>query len=186
MLGNVSLRIPMDFQRGIETGPPSWFFADGGKLVHPHTKAPQRTRISAVIALEQLTIGHREFHIALTKKEQGEKRRFSWEEVYEFLESQEDAYQRTALRVLVYENPYAAKRLPENIFTGPFDVRWGPVDDRRINKLYVGSELARLETEECKLGLDLGPLQKMKHQPWEDGYQSRRRRATKAQPSVSI
>jgi hypothetical protein len=89
---------------------------------------------------------------------------------------------------LVYENPYAKRRLPANIFAGPFDVRWGPVDGQPyIDRLYVGSELAKLETVEHELELDLGPLQKMmkdqktmKHQPWEAGYQSRRRSATKA------
>ncbi len=180
MLGNLSRRIPMDFQRGIETGAPSQFFADGGKLVHPHTKVPQKTRISAVIALEQLAVGHREFRIALAEKEQGENRRFSWEEVFEFLKSQEDVYERTALRVLVYENPHAAKKLPDDIFTGPFDVRWGPVDDQHISKLHVGSELAKLEAREHELGLNLGPFQKTKHEPWEEGYQPKRRRATKA------
>jgi excisionase family DNA binding protein len=188
MLGNVSWRIPMDFEKGIETGPPTTFFSDGGKLIHPHTKTPRNTTINAVIALEKLAVGHREFRIALAKKEREEDRRFSWEEFFEFLQSQGDAYRRTALRVLVYENPYAKRRLPANIFAGPFDVRWGPVDGKPyIDRLYVGSELAKLETVEHELELDLGPLQKMmkdqktmKHQPWEAGYQSRRRSATKA------
>jgi hypothetical protein len=109
------------------------------------------------------------------------------------------------LRVLVYENPFANKRLPEDVFTGPYDVRWGPVDDRRINRLYIGSELAidvrwgpvddrrinrlyigselaMLEGTEHEMGLSLGGplLQKTKLQPWEDGYQSGKRRMTNA------
>ena len=177
MLGNVSMRIPMDFQRGIETGSPSWFFAQGAKL---HKQ--KGTRISAVIALEKFAVGQREFRIALAKKEQGENRRFSWEEFFAFYEAQGEASGRTVLRVLVYENPYANKRLPEDVFSGPYDVRWGPVDDRRINKLYIGSELAMLEGAEHEMGLRLGGplLQKTKLQPWEDGYQSRKRRMTNA------
>jgi excisionase family DNA binding protein len=194
MLGNISWRIPMDFEKGIETGPPSTFFSDGGKLIHPHTKAPRNTTISAVIALEKLAVGQREFRVTLARKEQEEDRRLSWEEFFEFLQSQGEAYRRTTLRVLVYENPYAKRRLPANIFAGPLDVRWGPVDGQPyIDRLYVGSELAKLEAVEHELELDLGPLQKMmkdqktmKLQPWEAGYQSRKRRATRALPEVSI
>jgi excisionase family DNA binding protein len=165
MLGNVSWRIPMDFQKGIETGPPSKVFADGGKLIHPHTKAPRNTTISAVIALEKLAVGQREFRVVLTRKELEENRRFSWEEFLEFLQNQGDTYHRTVLRVLVYENPYARRRLPSNIFAGPFDERWGPVDNQpHIDRLYVGSELAKLKTAERELELDLGPLQRRKGQ----------------------
>jgi excisionase family DNA binding protein len=189
MLGNVSWSIPMDFEKGTEAGPPSTFFSDGGKLIHPHTKAPRNTTISAVIALERLAVGQREFRITVTRKEEEEDRRFSWEEFFEFLQSQGDTYCRTALRVLVYENPYAKRRLPANLFVGPFDVRWGPVDGQPyIDRLYVGSELAMLEAEEHELGLDLGlfqVIQSMKHQPWEVDYQSTRRRARTASPGVS-
>jgi hypothetical protein len=162
MLGNVSWRIPMDFQKGVETGPPSQVFAAGGKLIHPHTRTPQNTRISAVIALEKFAIGQREFRIELAKKQQEEDRRLTAEEFHEFYQDHVDVCQRTALRVLVYENPYAGKRLPEDIFTGPVDERWGPVANQPdIKRLYVGAELAKLEAAEHELELDLGPLQKM-------------------------
>jgi excisionase family DNA binding protein len=184
MLGNVTWRIPMDFEKGIETGPPSTFFSDGGKMIHPHTKAPRNTTISAVIALEKLAIGQREFRIALARKERDEDRRLSWEEFFEFLQSQGEIYRRSALRGIVYENPYAKRWLPRNLFAGPFDVRWGPVDSQPyIDRLYVGSSLAKLEANEHELELDIGPLHRMKnmkHQPWEEGYQSRRRSITKA------
>ena len=165
MLGNVSWSIPIDFQKGVETGPPSTFFGDGGKLIHPHTKAPRNTTISAVIALEKLAIGHRKFRIEIARKEREENRRFSWQEFLESLRNQGDDYGRTALRVLVYENPYGKRRLPANFFAGPFDVRFGPViGEPYIGRIYVGSEIAKLETAEHELGLDLGPLQRRKNQ----------------------
>jgi hypothetical protein len=161
MLGNVSWRIPMDFRKGVETGPPSQVFAAGGKLIHPHTRTPQNTRISAVIALEAFAIAQREFRIELAKKQQEEDRRLSGEEFHEFYQSHSDVSQRTALRVLVYENPYARKRLPDDLFTGPFDERWGPMANQPdIERLYVGAELAKLEAAEHELELDLGPFQK--------------------------
>jgi hypothetical protein len=67
--------------------------------------------------------------------------------------------------VLVYENPYANKRLPPDIFNGPFDMRWGPVEGQPyIDRLYVGSELAKLEVAERQFGLNLGPMQSRKRQ----------------------
>lgn len=128
------------------------------------------------------------FGVTLARKEREEDRCLSWEEFFEFPQSRGDAYRRTALRVLVYENPYAKRRLPANIFAGPFDVRWGPLDGLPyINRLYVGLELAKLEAAEHELELDVGPLRKitehqktMKLPPWEAGYESRRRSAKKA------
>jgi hypothetical protein len=175
MLGNVCWSVPMDFQKGIETGSPSWVFTDGGKLINPHTKTPQKTRISAVIALEEIVVGQREFHVALAKRELAENRRYTWDEFFEFLNAPDSPYQETALRVIVHENPYAAKRLPEDIFTGPFDVRWGPFDNQRITRIYAGAELARLESEERELGLDAGPFRKRDGHPWDEGYKSRKR-----------
>jgi excisionase family DNA binding protein len=161
MLGNVSWRIPMDFQKGVETGPPRRTFSDGGKLIHPHTKAPQNTRICALIALERFAVGQRQFRIELKKKEQEEERRLTAEEFHKFYQSHADACQRTALRVLVYENPYAKQRLPNDLFTGPFDELWGPIHNQAdIKRLYIGRELANLEAAEHQLELDLGPLQR--------------------------
>lgn len=126
----------------------AWILKGGGRL------QPQlNTRISAVIALEQLQVGQKEFRIALTRKQRSENRRFSGEEAYELFNSRLETHQKRVLRVLVYENLHAAKRLPEDIFTGPFDERWGPVDSQRIKRLYVGSELADLEAEEHALRL---------------------------------
>jgi excisionase family DNA binding protein len=126
----------------------AWILKGGGRL------QPQlNTRISAVIALEQIQVGQREFRIALTKKQRSENRRLSGEEAHDLFKNRLETHQRTALRVLVYENLHAAKRLPEDIFTGPLDERWGPVDNQRIKRLYIGSELADLEAEERALRL---------------------------------
>jgi len=177
MLGNLSYQIPIDLERGVVNGPERQFFSDGGKLVNPRTKTPENTRISAVIALEKLAVGKKEFHIRLAAHEQAENRRLSWEETLEWLRSESEAYQRTALRALVYENPYASRRLPVEIFTGPYDVRWGPAADQPyITRLYAGPEIQKLEAAEHELELDLGPLHKMMKRQQE-------KTATSEQPS---
>jgi len=161
MLGNVSWRVPIDVEERSVGGAPSQFFSDGGKLINPHTKAPVNTRISAVIALKKFPVGQREFRVALAKKERDEDRRVLWEESHELFQRQQDLYQRATLRALVYENPYTSHKLPSEIFTGPYDVRWGPEPSAPyISRLYAGLELEQLEAEEDELGLNLGPLQR--------------------------
>jgi hypothetical protein len=162
MLGNISIRVPVNFETGEETGPATTFFSEGGKLIHPHLKTPQNTTVGSVIALEKLPLGRREFQIKLAQKEATEERRLPWEEFHNLFQEDLDANTRTVLRTIVYENPYAAMTLPPDIFTGPFDERWGPLPEHNyIKRVYVGSELQKLEEGERGLGLDLGPLQKL-------------------------
>jgi hypothetical protein len=123
-----------------------------------------------VIALQNFAIGQREFRIELAKKEREEDRRLSGEEFHEFYQSHADVCQRTVLRALVYLNPYARKGLPDEVFTGSFDERWGPVANQPdIKRFYVGAGLAKLEGAEHELELDLGPLQKRKKRQRERG-----------------
>jgi excisionase family DNA binding protein len=161
MLGDVGFRIPIDFEKGIEAGPHTTFFGQGGKLVHPHTKAPRNTRISAVIALERFPVGQKTFRVAVARKEAAEDRRLAVEEFLGFLSGYGNAYNRTALRALVYENPDAAKRLPRDLFQGPFDIQWGTDATRSyMTRLFVGPDMTKLESEEHELGLDLNPFQR--------------------------
>ena len=160
MLGNVAISIPMDFQSGTQTGPTTMVFTRGGKLIHPHTQAPQNTTISAVIALERLAVGQREFQIKVAQMEIEKQRRLPWEEFHVLLQSEAATYGKKALRAIVYENPQAAKSLPRDIFRGPFDERWGS-DGAAIKRIYAGPELVNLEELEQKLELDLGPVHKM-------------------------
>jgi excisionase family DNA binding protein len=162
MLGNVSVRVPVDFETGAESGPTSTFFSDGGKMVHPHLKTPRNTAVSAVIALEQLGIGGRQFRVMLARKEADENRVLPWSEFHELFQSDLQAHTKKILRVLVYENPYAASPLPKEIFNGSFDERWGPVlDQPYIKRLTAGSELLELEKSEHEFELDLSPIQKL-------------------------
>ena len=164
MLGNVGIRIPMGLQTGIPTGPAATVFTQGGKLIHPYYKSPQNTTISAVIALERLAVGQREFQVGVAQTEVHEQRRLSYQEFLDLLRRDRAAHDRSVLRTIVYENPYAATPMTRDVFKGPFDERWGSGDDS-IGRIHVGHELARLEAQEHALELDLGPLQKMIKKP---------------------
>jgi len=54
------------------------------------------------------------------------------------------------LRVVVFENPYSRISLPRELFTGPFDERFGPEGDN-IVRCYAGGGILRVEEEEAIL-----------------------------------
>ncbi len=54
------------------------------------------------------------------------------------------------LRVVVYENPFARIPLRRDIFTGPFDERFGPEGDHLV-RVFAGAEILRLEEQEKRL-----------------------------------
>ncbi|MGA8595753.1 MAG: helix-turn-helix domain-containing protein [Bryobacteraceae bacterium] len=167
MLGNVSVSVPVDLESGKEVGPARTSFSEGGKLIHPTLKVPQNTTISAIIALERFGVGSREFRVMVVRKEEAERRRLSWTEFFESLESDRQKHNRQVLRTLVYENPYAASPLPRDIFNGPYDERWGRIDgEPLIGRIFVGKELRKLEESERQFDLHLSPIAKyMKNGP---------------------
>jgi hypothetical protein len=171
MLGNVSVTIPVDFATGKETGPERTGFSEGGKMIEPKLKTPQNTTVSAIIALERLALGGREFRVKLAAKEVAEDRVLPWQEFYNFLQEDQEGNSRHVLRTMVYENPYAATPLPKDIFIGPYDERWGPLEDKPfIGRTFVGPALAKLEESERQFDLHLGSLQKL----MKDGGRKRR------------
>jgi excisionase family DNA binding protein len=162
MLGNVSVTIPVDFTTGKETGPARTGFSEGGKMIEPNLKTPQNTTISAIIALERLGVGGREFRVKVAAKEAAEDRRLPWTEFFELLQADAEKNNRHVLRTMVYENPYAAVPLPREIFNGAYDERWGPLEnDPLIGRVFVGPELLKLEESERQFDLHLGPLQQL-------------------------
>jgi len=49
-------------------------------------------------------------------------------------------------RVIVVENPFARRPLPEDLFNGPFDERWHWIKENgAIDRIFVGSRLKELE-----------------------------------------
>jgi hypothetical protein len=159
MLGNLGYSFPINVDEGKIDGEAVLTFGAGGKMVNRHTGEPSNRRIGALIGLEALPAGKRQFRIELERRKQALGRRFSNEERIELLQILPEAYSETVLRVVVCENPYAAWRLPADIFVGPYDERWGLVEDgSAITRLYAGNKLEALLDEEHELELDRSPL----------------------------
>lgn len=128
-------------------------------MIHPHLKTPQNTTISAIIALERFPVGQKEFRIQVAQKELDEQRSMPVQEFMELLELNRTAHERRVLRAVVYDNPYANRPLPIDIFVGPFDERWGP-SGGSIGQTFIGAQLEALKTREHILELDISPFMK--------------------------
>jgi hypothetical protein len=168
MLGDLTIRIPIDRNTGFQTGQIKTIFGKRGKMINYKKMAPQNTTISALIALDLVRLGQTKFEIATAKQEQkigkgiAEENFFDWVEEYK---NQGNDLGEKVLRTVVFENPYASHPLRRDIFTGPFDERYGP-NEGYIKRVFVGDGLAEIQSEEEKYGLDLGPLAKTLNKEW--------------------
>ena len=99
----------------------------------------ENTTISAVLVLENLEIGHRRFGVEVRRAE-SEGKKLSFVEAFDMLrktEGTESDYKLRELRLVVYENPYARYQLPRDIFSGPYDERYG-LSHGRTTRQYAG------------------------------------------------
>jgi excisionase family DNA binding protein len=162
MLGSVGFVVPFNETTGDWSGTQviDNVFMDGGKMFHPHIKTPQNTTVSAIIALERFNVGQHELQLAVERKERAEQRSLPLEEHLAMLEANREGYGRRVLRTIVYENPHAKRPLPSDVFTGPFDERWGQ-EGEVIKQTFIGQELQELNKTEHDLGLDQSPF--MRH-----------------------
>ncbi len=160
MLGDITYRVPISLD-GSETASPLFqSFGKGGAM-----NRRKCTRISAVITVERLAVGKRKGRIDHRRKTLALGRKRTNDERYAFIQKWAQPFREVALRVVICENPFAPRRLPTDIFTGPYDERWGLDEEASvITRLNCGTGIAELEREEDELELNLGPLQrKMKH-----------------------
>jgi len=128
---------------------------ESGNLVLTHSgrlRHDTKNRISAVISLQEFHVGQMGFRVALWERQRSENRRLSSEEATALFESRSEEYEKWVLRALVFENPFATKSLPEDIFIGTFDERWRRVG-QVIKRDFVGAALMKLEQQQKALGI---------------------------------
>ena len=155
MLGNFGYQFPVDIATGI--GDPDKMtpvFHGGGKMLrykNGEAVAAQNKTISAIVALGHLGLGMRRFssYVDRVKAESGGA--LSIEQVWKMTEAAvgtERDLSLRQLRVVVYENPFARLRLPDAIFQGEYDERYGP-EDGKLTRRFAGDGILELETEEA-------------------------------------
>jgi hypothetical protein len=68
-----------------------------------------------------------------------------------------------ALRVVVYENPFATIPLPRHLFTGPYDQRWGVMasEPTNIAPIFTGQKFQELTATEAYRSFNKSPLAAM-------------------------
>ena len=100
--------------------------------------------------MERLPVGKRRFHVERRRTERERGRDLTSEEFLEIVQraqGTERDLELSQLRAVVCENPYAAKRLPDEMFRGAYDERYGPADGN-ITRLFAGEKIIELETVE--------------------------------------
>ncbi len=130
MYGDLGLSIPFDMEKGsaIEDASKQTFL-NRGKMFRLESSQPQNTTISALITLRNLQVGRirREVLDDLTGGE----------------ESNIDEMQPS---VIVWENAFARVPFPRNLFTGPYDERWG-LNDGFVTRVFVGNSILAFENK---------------------------------------
>lgn len=154
MFGDLGIQIPFAPTQGLLDAEARQVFTKRGKMVHyeeEHAAEPRNVNTSAVIALERLGVGERRFGVEIRRiKKEGKK--LSHTEFFEMFEKARGTdkdHELREIRVTVCENPYARRPLPEEVFRGPYDERYG-LANGYITRLFVGEGLRELEDLEAK------------------------------------
>lgn len=140
MFGDVGFVVPIDAERGEVLSVEKTFFKDG-KMQH-HVRGIQNTTFSAVLVLEHY------YHLRKHLVQIDRLRRYKYGAqagnknlLYELPDPN-----ATPLRMVVYENPNARIRLPDDLFLGPYDERFG-ADGKHYTRIFAGCEIAAIESE---------------------------------------
>ena len=153
MLGNVGFSFPIDTRTGKGDISKMERVTLGGGKMHRHRGetpiSPQNRTISAVIVVERYGIGQKRFQLFVHEKEQELRRELTVEEYLDLAERSAGTERDLSLnriRVRVHENPYALVPLDRRLFTGPFDERYGEIENTgRWGRVYVGRGVVEFE-----------------------------------------
>jgi hypothetical protein len=149
MLGKLTSVTPFDPKRGALTEERFTMFSEAGGEMRWESGKPHKTNVSAIVILEQFKAAQIRFRGTYTntdgKLSRVERAVRMWEAETRARGTKRDS-SLAELRAVVYENPYASKRLPRGVFCGPYDEHYGPWRDR-IKRTFAGRELRKLEVK---------------------------------------
>jgi hypothetical protein len=163
MLGNVGFKIPVNFETGVaDEEKVEQTFMTGGKMLRYKGLQPvgvQNQTISAILVLDLLQVGRRRFDAFVERLELERKGKLDVEEYTALIEScrgTERDITLMQLRGIAHENPHARFPLPDDVFAGPYDERYG-ARGGRIQQLYEGAGLRSLPGDIDESGLHWPP-----------------------------
>jgi len=159
MLGTVSYNVDVDTKKAR----PFFSVEDTygyrtGFVIDFEFRVSRYTPLSSIIVIEKVPLGEIKFSEMCDERDkQREKKGTAVEnaaDTYEYLQSLVASgfdLTEAALRVVVYENPFATNPLTRNLFTGPYDQRWGVTASEPINiaPIFTGQKFQELTTTEA-------------------------------------
>jgi len=119
MYGDAGIQCEVSAETGAAVTEPEFAFLDRGKMLRPKTKQPQNTGISALITIRNVNIGGMNLEMYLKEHPDihGEAILYLTNEIVGF-----DLNEK-CVGVIVWENAFAARPLPREVFSGPYDIR---------------------------------------------------------------
>ena len=147
MYGNVGIVIPFNVETGEATGSEYDAFLAGGKMIRPHWKQAENTRISALITLRYVEVGLMRQNEFVSKIESTETTRVKRAvDVYRKLVNAKFEFDREErhLGVIVWENAFAAIPFPRDLFAGDFDEIYGSENGGQ-NRVFAGRGILEYE-----------------------------------------
>lgn len=148
MYGNLGLAQPFDTSTGEISGDPYAKFLGGGKMNISRLGESSNSRISSLITLRRIPIGQlrlqkyaaqMKLHGTSRIERAAEKAARLCIEITEFDRSEE------RIGVIVWENAFAKRPLPRDLFNGEFDVIFG-IDGSVQTRVFAGSGILALES----------------------------------------
>jgi hypothetical protein len=140
MLGNIGWQSPLN----APNAPAKQVFTRGGKMVD-YRRQPQNTTINAIVCLTPYKVRQRRLEIALDRRKKQLGTKMGPVEVWNFVRTVKTR-RDDALRVMVFENPFARIPLDRKLFRGAWDERWGKSGDA-IRRISAGRSLRRIESD---------------------------------------
>ena len=151
MLGDLGLPSSADKISRIDGPKPEEAAPGQGEIRQHSAVAPENTIISAIIVVERYAIGEKRFRLFVHDREQELGRELDVEEYSQAVEQSAGTERDLSLnrvRVRVHENPYARMPLDRRLFLGPFDERYGRLEDQNpVGQIYIGGAVSEFEKQ---------------------------------------
>lgn len=140
MYGDFAFRVPLSIGPDKPAGEITSGFTPGKGRMLPHGR-PQNTRISAIVSLQNYYVRAKE-GLAYLNTDDGRSKADRFRD----LEEGRVSFPEYVPCVTVWENAFAKKRFPEDLFRGPMDARWSIKGEHQVLS-FIGDDRKRLRID---------------------------------------